>query len=158
VTDERELERITCDLEVLEAAVIDASSMIYLGKLECLQRTATVIELWTVPPALREVGFEAPRVVAIDVGLETADDALLELAVSRSCALISEDRKLLARADRSGLRYYNTLMILALLVLRGNMTAAEYHGATARLPEVTRYHPRVTEFGLQVARYIMMNR
>lgn len=156
--DERELERITRDLEALKAAVIDASSMIYLGKLECLERAATVLELRTVPPALRETGFEAPGVVAIDVGVETADDALLELAVSRSSALISEDRKLLVRADRAGLSYYNTLMVLALLVLRGNMTSAEYQGVTARLPEVTRYHPRVVEFGRQVARYIMMNR
>jgi len=48
----------------------------------------------------------------------SADEALLAVARTRRFALLSEDRKLLLKADGLGLEYYNALMMLEFLEYR----------------------------------------
>lgn len=131
-------------LESLGAATIDASSIIYLLKAGFLGYLAAEVELHTVADVMRETGWRGLPVATHDgapkaVVPSAPDDQLLAFSIAHRLPLISEDRKLLLRAGAAGLVYYNALLMLNLLVLRGRFDEDQYHEYRARLIGVGRY-------------------
>lgn len=146
-------------LESLRAAGIDASSIIYLLKAGILGYLAVEVELHTVAPVMRETGWRGLP-VSVDAyepdscAPVTPDDQLLSFTVANRLPLISEDRKLLHRAEAAGLTYYNALLMLDLLVLRGRFSEEEYRTYRERLVSIGRYGADVLSTENTVARAV----
>jgi hypothetical protein len=105
-----------------------------------------------------EFGTDEVEVEARDIGPGTADALVVTLALEARLPIISEDRKLLLAADRASLRYYNSLIVLGMLLLRGVITAVGFDSMRERLLEVAHYSRRVLAYGDDLAQLILMRR
>jgi hypothetical protein len=157
VTDERELERVVRELDTIRAVAIDTSSIIYLTKSALFEMLAETVELFTTAQVVTETGHFLRSVEVVEIAADNADDSILELAALRHIPLVSEDRKLLLRAERAGMRYYNALIMLSLLILRGVLSEAESGVSRERLLSVARYSNRVRAFGNDLLGHIIQN-
>jgi hypothetical protein len=171
--DEQEVSESREALRQLERAAVDASSMIYMLKAGFLGYAAAEVQLLTVGPVAAEVGWpELPVTIAdlrrggdvpwtqdtveiadafVGPGKHRNDELLLDLALARSVPLISEDGRLLERAREAGLDYYNALMILALLLIRGRITDSQYAEYAGLLARIGWYSTEVTAFARAIA-------
>lgn len=139
-------------LRTVHRAFIDSSSIIYAGKARILDLLCGSLELKTVAGVVGEVGFPIPGIsvgLEIDSGL-SVDDQVLASAVEAHLAVISEDRKLLMKADEAGLDGYNMLVMLELLLLRGHISLPEWDIARKRLLAAAQYSAWVVHAGQQL--------
>ena len=164
MTDETLLEIEVEKLAMIQSAAIDTSSIIYLSKSKLLDPLAGLIRLVTVEFVVREVGIRSlpVEIVAthqddLDRSLD-ADTAILLCALHKRVPLLSEDRKLLMRAEARRVPYYNSIMMIALMVLRGAIVDNEVSDYRDRLVDVARYGRRVIEYGDDLISYVVMNR
>ena len=139
-------------LRTVDRAFIDSSSIIYAGKAGVLEVLCGKLQLQTVPGVVREVGLPIPD---ISVGPEidssmSVDDQLIAAAGQARIPVISEDRKLLMKADDRGLDAYNMLVMLELLLLRGHIALAEWDIARKRLLAAAQYSAWVVHAGQQL--------
>jgi len=139
-------------LRTVRHAFIDSSSIIYAGKSGVLDVLCAELRLMTVPGVVREVGYSIPDIA---VGPENnpslpVDDQLLAAAAEARQAVISEDRKLLMRADDCGLDGYNMLVMLELLLLRGQLSLSEWDIARKRLLAAAQYSAWVVHAGQEL--------
>lgn len=146
----------------LRSAGIDASTIIYLLKAGFLGYLAAEVELRTVSAVMKETGWRGLP-IRVDEGVGTSDrltpdDRLLAFALAHRLPLISEDRKLLQRAGAAGLTYYNALLMLDLLVLRGRFSEEEYHIYRDRLVRIGRYDADVLATEKTVAAAVFAGR
>lgn len=163
MTDEALLEAEVEKLARLRSVAVDASSIIYLTKSDLLRPLADLIRLKTVEEVAGEVGLPMPMVDIIPWRVDAdppvdADTAILQCALRERVPLLSEDRKLLMRADARGVQYYNSLMMIALMVLRGAIVNDEISDRRDRLVEVAHYSRRVVSYGNDLISYVTMNR
>jgi hypothetical protein len=148
----------------LQRAAIDTSSIIYLSKSELLDPLAGLIRLVTVELVVREAGIQSLPVDVVATQQDEldrspdADTAILLCALNKGIPLLSEDRKLLMRAEARGVPYYNSIMMIALMVLRGAIDKKDVSDYRDRLVEVAHYGRRVVEYGDDLISYVVMNR
>ncbi|MFP4383308.1 MAG: hypothetical protein ACLFSE_04635 [Spirochaetia bacterium] len=128
----------------------DASSIIYMLKAGFLGFAGVEVDLFTVPEIFNEVGW--PELPLTVVTLENApegesnDYLLLRLAEENSLAVLSEDKKLLLEAEKRGLKYYNSLMLLIFLRYRDRIIDDDYRELRERLLLTARYSRDVIEY------------
>ena len=164
MTDESLLEVEVEKLERVRSVAIDTSSIIYLSKSGLLDRLSELIQLKTVGQVVQEAGLPSLPVDFVATHQDDlnrpidADTAILQCAVRERIPLLSEDRKLLMRADVRGVPYYNSLMMIALMALRGVIAEGEIADSRDRLVKVAHYGSRVAKYGNDLISYITMNR
>lgn len=148
----------------LEAAVIDTSSIILTEKAGFLSLLAGSVCLHTIPAVAAEYAargavlpagislMDLPHEGSLNAGplpVPTAgigvpaDSGVLAAARRKKLPLISEDRKLLLRADTAGLVYYNALVMIEFLLYRKALSPAACEDRRAALTAAARYSPRV---------------
>jgi len=136
---------------------IDASSIIYLLKIGLLYSLAAEVNLVTTECVYNEVEWPKLPVKIIEINCAglTNDQTLLALADMRKNSLLSEDLEILKIAKASGWNYYNTLMMLNYLLLKGRVSESEYNVYLERLKEVSHYSKQVLEYGENVYKAIL---
>ena len=148
MTDERELDDVLHRFVGLTSAAIDSSSLIYMERAGFLGKLAKAIALVTIPGVIGETGIHIEQLSVIEQPhiQGAVDDQILECAVLRHIPLISEDRKLLLKADRKGMEYYNSLMMHAFLLYRRVIDPDEARMHLSELCEAARYGHYVYRF------------
>ncbi len=141
-------------LKNLDKAVIDSSSLIYLSKLGLMEKTATVVRLMAPEMVFAETGMEPGLIEKIDNlkkdKTTTADRQVLNLALQEQCAVVSDDKKILHRAEQNGLDYFNALMLVLLLFGRNRLTAKETSLKLEQLKHIARYHIEIWDYGQKI--------
>ncbi|PID58359.1 hypothetical protein CSB45_04635 [candidate division KSB3 bacterium] len=140
----------------LQEACIDASSLLYLSKIGCLETLRRAIELYSIAEILDEAGMshDGFHLIACRKSDLSNDLRLLNCAIDRQAPLISEDKQLLLQARRAKLPYYNSLMMLNFLVFAQLLDAGEYACCHRKLQHNARYSESVWQYGDAVLRQI----
>ncbi len=136
---------------------IDASSMIYLLKTGLLGSLGAEISLVTTKPVFNEVGWSKLPVKVIEIECEgmSNDQSLLFLAEKRWISILSEDLEILQSAKKKGLNYYNTLMMLNYLLLKGRILPDEYPVYLDRIKEISHYSSNVLVYGEKIYKAVL---
>ena len=149
---EEELEQILNQFDRLSALLVDTSSLILIEKAGFLSLLGKKVKLFSLPQVREEYlrgGSSLPfpedvqllpypegRSPQLSVGAfptaASTDEALLTHARTCRLPLLSEDRKLLLKAEACGLSYYNALMMLEFL---------QYHGAAGPVKKPSAPYP-----------------
>ena len=130
--------------------LIDTSTLIYLDKLVLLERVVSVFSVATIGGVIREFGSTPKGVTIYPAGEGATDRLLVQQAVRCNAVVFSEDKQVLRYADRCGLEYYNTMMIVLALYGRGEIDSGVCASLLGRLEEFARYGENVRAFGKQV--------
>ena len=141
----------------LQAACIDASSLIYCSKIRLLDLLQQSLKLSTLPEILAETGFQHLNLSLLSFPYpeHSNDQKLLSCAIQQQLPLISEDKQLLKQAEQHGLCYYNTLMMLNFLLYTRLVTQEEYQTYLDKLRSIARYSSALWHYGAQVHELIM---
>ena len=141
----------------LKAAVIDASSIIYMVKSGFFDLLTRDIQLHAPESCLKETGFSGLPIIVhqISSSVPTADQQLLILAQSLQLPLVSEDRKVLLKASRNGITFYNSLMMLNFLLYNKSIGKKMFSVFLKQLTAFARYSKEVLLFGNEVTRMIL---
>ena len=144
-------EIISRELLQLRGGVADTCTLIYLDRIGLLPRAGDFLQMLVLPCVVQEFGrLPAGCTLHKKILTTTPDQAVIELACKLQLPVFSEDRQVLLAAQRLGLHYYNTLMILLALLLQEKISCAEYHSSAAALRKFARYSPAVWLAGEQV--------
>lgn len=142
---------IVLQFKTLTAAVIDSSSILYLHKTGCFEKLSSTIKLYSVNNVLLEIGFDPGGIELLECKeSEQTDTQIVLCAHKYLLPVISEDRRLLRRAEEKSLSFFNTLMMLNLLYFKGAVSLDEYVAFLERLRPVARYSSKVWLFGKMV--------
>lgn len=136
---------------------IDASSVIYLLKAGLLGTLAAEVHLVTTKPVFEEVGWPRLPIEIINiecVGL-TNDQTVIKLAEIRQSSILSEDLEILKSAKESGINYYNTLMMLNFLLLKGRVLKSDYKEYLDRIVEISHYSKDILKYGEKIYQHIL---
>ena len=141
----------------LEAAVVDASSIIYMKKGGFLDDTARCLILHTSSAVISETGFFDLTIMRHEEPSPacTTDQHLILLAQHLEMPIISEDKKLLLNADRQGMTYYNALMVLNFLLFKKAVDEERFYRLRNALLTVARYSEAVKIYGEAVTRQVL---
>lgn len=142
----------------IPALCIDASSIIYHLKTGLLGSLAAEVRLVSTPQVVAETGWPHLPVEALSVAQSenmTNDESLLVLAGRENLPVLSEDREILESAREEGREYYNTLMMLNYLLLKGRVLPEEYGEYLRRLKDCSHYNQEVLSFGRSVYESIL---
>jgi hypothetical protein len=141
----------------LNAAVIDASSIIYMMKAGFFDLVAHCVQFHAPESCLKETGFSDLPITghSIDIPGITADQQLLMLAQSLQLPVVSEDRKVLITASRNGITFYNSLMMLNFLLYKKSIEKEMFTFFLKQLTAFARYSEEVFLFGKEVTRIIL---
>ena len=144
----------------LEAAIIDASSIIYARKVGILPRLSRTIRLFSTPETIQEAGDDAIGVNRLDcdIPLVTNDHKLILCACRFEFAIISEDRQILAAARREGISHFNTLMMLNFLLSVEAIDDRAYGRYLEKLRQIAWYGPGIWKFGENIRAVISKGR
>ncbi len=140
-------------LNELKSAVIDSSSVIYLQKLGLLKMVSDTVQLYAPLAVLNETKLDNAQIQEVDYNLNeysSADDQVLAIAVGMHYPLISDDKKILQQARGAGADYFNTLMIVLLLFLRGYLSKHDTERKMQLLEQIAWYGDWIWEYGRQV--------
>ena len=117
------------------------------------------INLISTPQIIEEVGW--PRLPVLSCSIDNADltndETVVELAEIRNIPVLSEDQEVLLNARSKGLNYYNALMILNYIVLKGRISPDDYPQYLERLKEISHYSSDVMEYGSRIYDLIIRN-
>lgn len=140
----------------LTEAVIDASSIIYMHKAGYLELLSRKIQLFSLPEIMIETSIPNRKIELIENRIpgKTNDDNLLDLAIRKQLPIISEDKKLLLKAGRADLQFYNSLMMLCFLLYKDKITKLDYKKYHKELTTIARYNQYVWDFGEKVFKII----
>jgi hypothetical protein len=135
-----------------ELYFVDTSTLIYLDRIALLDAVCQNFAPATIAPVLAEFGRAVADLDVLPVATADAatDDALLAVACQHSGVLLSEDGGLLRRAGRSGLWYYNTLMLISGLCYHGVLGYREGEARIEKLLTFARYSDAVRAHGRKV--------
>ncbi len=152
-----EWNRIQNEFNTTDKAVIDSSSLIYMKKSGFLEIVTECVMMFTTGPVYTETGSIPQNITIVATDKMKADESLLDAAWHYKIPLVSEDRKLLLAAGKKGLVYFNSLMILLMLVYKKHISKDEYLMYIDRLKTVSRYSKTVWQYGESVYNCIMGN-
>jgi hypothetical protein len=141
--------------DLLQQAIIDTSTLIYLDSIGLLECASRCIHLMTIPEVQKEFGdkpgFAHIEVVEtgerIDNKTDSADELIVKAAIQMNLPVLSEDKGVLMNARKKGLKYYNTLMILNFLLYRGEVQPVGYDRYLKKLKRVAHYGKGIYEVG-----------
>lgn len=136
----------------LGRALIDASSIIYMHKVDFLAALADTLSLYSPREIVAETGFHDLNIrpVACTSKRLSNDQKLITAALKLRWPVISEDRKVLLRTERANLPYFNSLMMLNFLLYRKRINPKSHAMYFDRLKQYARYSPHVWEFGKNI--------
>ncbi len=141
----------------LNKAVIDSSSIIYMERAGFLNLVTSMLEIYAPAPVMDETGLKDEGITVIR-GLSdkavTVDSLVVNCAFDMGAAVISDDRGVLKKAEALNITYYNSLMMLCLLLFRKEIGLADYTVFLNRLRSFARYSGFVYEYGEAVMREI----
>ena len=139
--------------EQLKKALIDTSSIIYSQKAGFLSILSRTIQLYSIPEVISEAGKQVPGVELLQhtgsPSLST-DQKLISCALENKLAMISEDKSILAAMQRAEAPYYNSLMMLNLLLFSHRIDDDSYGRYYSALENFARYSEAVWQFGADI--------
>ncbi|MEE4265748.1 MAG: hypothetical protein V2I56_23880 [Desulfobacteraceae bacterium] len=142
--------RILRAFEQLKKALIDTSSIIYSQKAGFFSTLSRTIQLYSIPEVISETEKQVPGVVLLQhcgsSSLST-DQKLISCALENNLAMISEDKSILTAMQRAEAPYYNSLMMLNLLLFSHRIDDESYRHYYRALEKFARYSEAVWEFG-----------
>ena len=142
---------IVSELRKFHGGAADTSTLIYLERIELLELCCRSFQFQVTPEVVAEFGRPLPDCMLCESGsMGNADRSVVRLALEQGVPVLSEDKALLMSADRLGLTYYNSLMIILALLFQKKLELDAYHGAYAELVTIARYSPAVLQVGRQV--------
>ena len=142
---------IISELKIFQGGVADTSTLIYMEGIELLELCSRTFRLLVIPEVIAEFGRPLPECTLCGGGsIGNADRSVVRLALERGVPVLSEDKALLMSADRLGLPYYNSLMIVLALLFQKKLGLDAYHRAYNELVGIARYSPAVLQVGRQV--------
>lgn len=136
--------------ELLKKALIDASSIIYSQKAGFFSILSRTIQLYSIPEVISETEKQVPGVVLLQHSGSTSlstDQKLISCALENKLAMISEDKRILRAMQRAEAPYYNSLMMLSLLLFSHRIDDDSYRRYYSALENFARYSEAVWEFG-----------
>lgn len=134
----------------LDSSFIDASSIIYLKDIKLLELLSENIELFTIKEIIDETGFVNLPIKIYEHNITSGlanDRKLIESSIKRKIPIITEDKKLLNSAKKSGIDYYNALMMLNFLFYLDKINFNQYDNYYNRLVNYAWYSSYVIEYG-----------
>jgi hypothetical protein len=144
----------------LRSAIIDASSVIYLDQIGILKTILKSYSIVTIRQILEEISQERITIAIINnhqldyLNLEN-DELLVQYACQYQLPVISEDKQILKNAERIGLDYYNSLMVLNRLLLEKIITKSDFQLFYADLLQIARYSKWVINYNQKIIDYII---
>jgi hypothetical protein len=156
-----EIKTILKDFDSLNSAFIDSSSIIYLSRLDILDKLKQAISLYSIEEILKEVGYSNLNLIMHDHKHDDSlsnDIKLVKSAKILNLPVISEDKKLLLNAEKSGLKYYNSIVILIFLLYKNRISQFEFESYKAELLKFARYSEKVKNFSNAVLQEIIINK
>lgn len=131
---------------------IDTSTLIYLDKIAVLSSVCQVFAVVTIRSVFTEFGREIDgiRILPDTSGSSETDAALFSMVCRYNGVLLSEDGSLLRRAERRGLPYYNSLMLVCGLCHHGVLDCREGARRIDELMAFARYGKNVRTHGGRV--------
>jgi hypothetical protein len=144
----------------LKKALVDTSSILYMGKIGILENLASVLKLATIPEVLKECGPSAPlnHLEVLNFyrsTLTSTDNRLLAVVKQLQLPVISEDKRIIKRTIEEGLDCYNSLMMLNYLIYRKKISKTDFEIAGEKLMEIARYSEDVWEYGRSLSRVLL---
>ena len=147
------------DVQQFKGGVIDTSTLIYLERLGLLNRIATLYRLLVVPQVLQEFDRSLPaQIICVQAPPGDADQALCPVASSHQLAVLSDDKHVLTLARSAGVVYFNTLMLLLLMLHNEQLSVAQCRAFLFKLFTFARYSDAVRSFGEQLLEHILSER
>ncbi|MBN2013453.1 hypothetical protein JW960_29250 [candidate division KSB1 bacterium] len=145
------------EFDELKAAVIDASSIIYLSKLRMADELTNYISLYTTSQIVVEANLPLAgmEIVVVTENNFSNDENLIKFANEKQLPIISDDRKVLLTAQKLNLRYYNSLMMLLFLVYKRVIQLETFNVLEKKLSAIAYYSDDVIKFGKKVLHEIM---
>lgn len=136
----------------LHTALIDASSVIYMDKIDALEILASSIRLFSIQEILRETGPVSKGIEPINYHKLSSsnDQKLLSCALETGIALISEDKQILMAMKRAARPFFNTLMMLNFLLYRRRIQNQQYAHFHQSLAKIARYSEDIWKYGAAV--------
>lgn len=143
----------------LQHAVIDSSSLIYMQKSRFLDIVAMHIEFHAPKAVLIETGFYELQLIDhanTDVIADTVDQQVVLLGRELQIPIISDDKKVLRKADQLLLPYYNSLMVLNFLLYKDYVTYNQFNNFQQELLKIARYGEQIVSYGRLVTEQILL--
>ncbi len=152
----------------LRRCLLDSSSAIYMEKAGYLGFAGRTLDMQTIPQVITETGYHTMPVLVVrpsgDVGdageadARSTDAVLVDTATELKIPVITEDRKMMLKLDAVGIPFFNALMILHLLLFRGEIDLEGHRRYLSALLSVSRYSARVRVYGEQVFQAVLKYR
>lgn len=136
----------------LNKAAIDACSLIYLIKAGLLGSLGAALSLISVEEVIKETGWNHLPVesIASNKTIDSNDEKLIDLAISRKLPVISDDKEVLEATSQKGLPHYNSLMMLNYLFFKNRVSEDEYSEYESRIIEAAHYTPFILDYSRNV--------
>ncbi|MCG8569264.1 MAG: hypothetical protein MJB14_03915 [Spirochaetes bacterium] len=134
--------------QVLKEAIIDASSIIYLKKIQIFDLLASTIHLLTCQAILNETGYSQLKLELLPENSNlTNDQKIVDLFIKHHLPVISEDKKILSEANKADLPYFNCLMMLNYLYYTECITKKQLQDKINLLKSFARYADKIYLYG-----------
>jgi len=144
------------DIDSFRGGIFDTSSLIYLDKISLLPLVGRTFSVFVIPQVEVEFKKVLPlKTCSLAAPVGAADQVIVELAISRMDAVVSEDKKVLLAAKRAGLVHFNSLMVILSLFSHGHLPLAQTRRFCMALFEYARYDVNVLEFGEKLLEQIV---
>ena len=134
----------------LDKSFIDASSIIYLKKINLLNCLSDAIKLISIKEILEETGFNNLAIEIYNHDFDNSisnDEKLIRCSIQEKLPVITEDKKVLNLAKNAKIEYYNSLMMLNFLLYKDIINAVQYDSNYNLLIDYAWYSTKVLDFG-----------
>ena len=136
----------------LHQALLDASSIIYMGRAGFLHTLSASIELFSIGEVLSEVGRPYTYIQAVSYNgtSSSTDQRLISCAIDLNLAVIAEDKKILKAMQHADRPFFNSLMMLNFLLYYRQISDHQYDRYHMQLKKIARYSEDVWTYGASV--------
>jgi len=136
----------------LDKALIDASSIIYAHKANFLEILTSTVELFSIHEILLETGsvFGSIKPLTHTEKSLSNDQKLVACALHFGLPVISEDKKILMAMRSARKPFFNSLMMLNLLLYRQMVDDREYAQYHLALKQFARYSDEIWKYGMKI--------
>jgi hypothetical protein len=148
-------------LSLLEKAMIDTSSILYIQKAGYFDVLLSAIQLYSIPEVISEIKSRVSGLTIIRIS-ETlsslpTDRKLVACAIENKLAMISEDHGILKAMHRAKAPYFNALMMLNFLLLVNRINEDSYRRYFSELKNIAWYSEAVWAFGETIYTAVIRN-
>lgn len=156
-----DIKKIFKQFDRLDTSFIDASSMIYLKRINLLGCLSNNLKLFSINEILNETGFNNPAIEIYkhDINENTSNDEKLVIcSIREKLPIITEDKKVLNLAKKAKIEYYNSLMILNYLLYKDFINVLQYDLNYNHLIGYAWYSKKVIEYGKLIYKKIILQK